>query len=134
MQSIGCNFIKNNVLLKTLELTFNSKCGLYSARDNLYIRMPMPMPTCRCRDFQMATSNLCFLCRNSSFTKTFLLLDLVLFSSIPKIYKRELFLIFFFKAMLCFTTFNYRFIKITRPVEACKFLGRIFLALESFGF
>ena len=66
IQSIGCNFIKNNVLLEIYRLTFNSKGGLYSVKDNLYIRMPMPIPmpmpmpmptpmaTCRCRDFQMA--------------------------------------------------------------------------------
>ena len=57
---------QESVLLKniTFNKTFNFKGGLYSVKDNIYIRMPMlmkmpmpmPMPTCRYRDFQMAFS------------------------------------------------------------------------------
>ena len=51
---------KKCISQKYVELTFNSKGGSYCAKYNLYIRMlmpksmPMPMPTCQYRDFQMA--------------------------------------------------------------------------------
>ena len=39
---------------KQIELTFHSKGDLYCIKGKVHIWMPMPIPRCRCRVFQMA--------------------------------------------------------------------------------
>ena len=39
---------------KHIELTFHSKGDLYCIKGKVHIWMPMPIPRCRCRVFQMA--------------------------------------------------------------------------------
>ena len=53
-QSIGCDFIGNNVFDKTFQKQL--------LKNYIYIGMPMmpmlmPIPRCRCRDFQMAVTS-----------------------------------------------------------------------------
>ena len=48
-------------LTKYIELAFNSKGDLYCVKNYIYVRMlmvmPMKMPKCRWRDFQIAEMN-----------------------------------------------------------------------------